>query len=146
MQRTVFAAFLGAVIIIMGFTACSEERYWTPDQSTGEEIRDIMKENWDLIEDVWGDADCGDFPDGSGSKSMMAVRSIVVPGIIFVSSRLEKAFWNISPERFVVCFMNRRWLLKPPNTSHYFFFLVVAFLVVVFLAVVVAGFGFSGAT
>ena len=26
-----------------------------------------MKENWDLIEDVWGDADCGDFPDGSGS-------------------------------------------------------------------------------
>ena len=67
MQRTVFAAFLGAVIIIMGFTACSEERYWTPDQSTGEEIRDIMKENWDLIEDVWGDADCGDFPDGSGS-------------------------------------------------------------------------------
>ena len=41
--------------------------YWTPDQSTAEEIRDIMKENWDLIEDVWGDADCGDFPDGSGS-------------------------------------------------------------------------------
>ena len=89
MQRTVFAAFLGAVIIIMGFTACSEERYWTPDQSTGEEIRDIMKENWDLIEDVWGDADCGDFPDGSGSKSMMAVRSIVVPGIMSLT-QMEK--------------------------------------------------------
>ena len=36
MQRTVFAAFLGAVTIIMGFTACSEESdqqdYFTPPQ------------------------------------------------------------------------------------------------------------------
>lgn len=57
--------------------------YWVPDEDTSNEIRSMMKDNWDTIKAAWEKADNGSFPNQGNDKEPFIDRCHISSAVHF---------------------------------------------------------------